>query len=403
MLVLFRIIAHITLPGVDLDNLRNFLGSNQLFGLLNLFSGGALDNFSMVALGVGPYITAAIIMQMLVYVVPWLERQQKEEGEAGRKKVNQVTRWGSVPLAVIQSYALISLLQRSGQGVLSPSFGAFEITIMIIAMTGGSVFLMWLGELITERGIGNGVSLLIFAGIVSAVPNAIRQILVSFDPSRILELLSFVVIAVITVAAIVFITEGQRKIPVTYARRNRAAGGGGEDSYLPLRVNQAGVIPIIFAISLMLFPGIVANFFMTAENEAVANAARFVSELFANNVFYAALYFVMVVAFTYFYVGVTFDPKQISENLQRQGGFVPGVRPGTETSDYLKRISSRITLTGALFLGIVAILPNIMQEFVSIQSLAIGGTGVLIVVSVVIETVRQIESQLVMRDYESFY
>ncbi|MCA9375796.1 MAG: preprotein translocase subunit SecY [Candidatus Doudnabacteria bacterium] len=403
MLVLFRVIAHITLPGIDLDNLRNFLGSNQIFGLLNLFSGGALDNFSMVALGVGPYITAAIIMQMLVYVVPYLERQQKEEGEAGRKRINQITRWMSLPLAVIQAYGLIIILERSGAGVLSPTFGAFEITAMIIAMTGGSVFLMWLGELITERGVGNGVSLLIFAGIVAALPSSLRQTISAFDSSQVLEILAFAVIAILTVAGIVFITEGQRKIPVTYARRSRAAGGGGSESVLPLRVNQAGVIPIIFAISIMIFPSVIANFFIGSDTAWVADTARYVNELFANDLFYAVLYFALVVAFTYFYVGFTFDPKQISENLQRQGGFIPGVRPGTETDSYLKRISSRITLTGALFLGVVAILPNIMEQFVSSQSLQIGGTGILIVVSVVIETVRQIEAQLVMRDYESFY
>lgn len=400
LLVLFRIVAHITLPGVNTDRLQQLFDSNQLFGLLNLFSGGALDNFSMVALGVGPYITAAIMMQMLVYVIPSLERLQKEEGEAGRQKVSQITRWLSLPLALVQSYALIVFLQRSGQGILEPGFGVFETVSMMLAMTAGSVFLMWLGELITERGIGNGVSILIFASIVAALPGALQQTVGAYDGSKLVELLTFAAIAIGTVAAIVFITEGQRNILVSYARQQQ----GGGSAFLPLRVNQAGVIPIIFAISLMIFPPILGNFFIDAEGWS-GDFARNVVAWFGDtsHPLYIAIYGLLVVVFTYFYVGVTFDPKQISENLQRRGGFISGVRPGTETQAYLKYVSSRITLTGAVFLGLVAILPNVVSAFVSIPALQIGGTGILIVVSVVIETMRQIDAQLVMRDYDSFY
>ena len=403
MLVVFRLAAHIPVPGVDITTLRKFFESNQILGLLNMFTGGAMDNFSVVALGVGPYITASIIMQLLVMVVPYLEKLQKEEGEAGRAKINKITRYSTVPLAALQAYSMIALLQRSGQGIIG-DIPIFDLVTMVVIMTAGTIFLMWIGELMTEHGIGNGISLIIFAGIVSAVPQAIQQTVVSFDSSKLIDLVGFGIIAVVVIAGIVFITEGQRNIPISFARRVRGNKMyGGTSSHLPLKVNQAGVIPIIFAMSVMLLPGMVANFFASSQNEMVGQVARQTVALFDNQLFYGAFYFVLVVLFTYFYTAVTFDPKQISENVQRQGGFVPGIRPGRHTAEYLHKTLNRITLTGALFLGLVAVLPFIMRAILDIPSLIIGGTGILIVVSVVIETVKQIESQVVMRDYDKFY
>ncbi len=274
---------------------------------------------------------------------------------------------------------------------------------MITAATAGTIFLMWLGELITEKGIGNGVSLIIFAGIVAGLPNSIRQIALTWDSTQALSYLGLGAISILTIGGIVLVNEGQRNIPVSFAKRIR--GGklyGGSASTLPLRVNQAGVIPIIFAMSIMLFPGVAASFLANASNPTISSWAGKVADLFANQLFYGILYFALVVVFTYFYTAVTFDPKSIAENLQRQGGFVPGIRPGVPTMEYLNKISNRITLTGAIFLGIVAVLPFIVQNLTGIKTLAIGGTGILIVVSVVIETIKQIEAQLIMRDYEAF-
>lgn len=403
LLVVFRIGAHIPVPGVNVENLRNFFQSNQILGLLNMFSGGGMENFSVVALGVGPYITASIIMQLLVMVIPQLEKLQKEEGEVGRRKINMITRYMTVPLAALQAYAMINLLQRAGQNILG-ELSAFQLITTIITLAGGTIFLMWLGELITEKGIGNGVSLIIFAGIITGIPKAVQQALVDFDASKVLNMGIFAAIAIVVIAGIVFITEGQRNIPISYARRIRGMKMyGGTSSHLPLRVNQAGVIPIIFAMSIMIFPGMVGSFFVNSETEWLKNVAQSIVDLFQNQMFYGILYFILVFFFTYFYTAVTFDPKNISENIQKQGGFIPGIRPGRLTSEYLQKTLSRITLAGAIFLGLVAVLPFIVQGVFNIPGLTIGGTGILIVVSVVLETVKQIESQLVMRDYESFY
>lgn len=403
LLVVFRIGAHIPVPGVNIENLKNFFQSNQILGLLNMFSGGGMENFSVVALGVGPYITSSIIMQLLVMVIPQLEKLQKEEGEVGRRKINMITRYMTVPLAGLQSYAMINLLQRAGQNILG-ELSIFQLITTIITLTGGTIFLMWLGELITEKGIGNGVSLIIFAGIIAGIPQAVQQALVDFDASKVLNMGIFAAIAVVVIAGIVFITEGQRNIPINYARRVRGNKMyGGTSTHLPLKVNQAGVIPIIFAMSIMIFPGMVGSFFINSDNDLLKSIAQNIVDLFQNQIFYGVLYFVLVFFFTYFYTSVTFDPKNISENIQKQGGFIPGIRPGRLTSEYLQKTLSRITLAGALFLGLVAVLPFIVQGVFNIPGLTIGGTGILIVVSVVLETVKQIESQLVMRDYESFY
>lgn len=401
MLVIFRLAAHVPIPGVNIENLKELFQSNELLGLLNLFSGGGMENFSVVMLGVGPYITASIIFQLLQMVIPKLEEMQKE-GEAGRAKINQYQRIATVPFAALAGYGMITFLKQSGFGIIG-DMSFFQLATTIITITGGTVFLMWLGELISEKKIGNGISLLIFAGIIASVPTQIQQTIATFDATQIGALIAFVIIGVVTVAAIVMITEGQRNIPVSYAKRIRGMRMyGGVDTHLPLRVNQAGVIPIIFAISIVLIPPMIAQFFEGSSVIWLAAAATFIVNIFQNDLFYAGMYFTMVVAFTYFYTAVIFHPTQIADNLQKQGGFIPGIRPGKPTSDFLSYISNRIILGGALFLGTIAILPNIVQSATNITTLVIGGTSLLIVVSVVIEIVKQIEAQLVMRNYEGF-
>jgi len=400
VLVVFRVAASIPLPGVDANQLKSFFEGNELFGLLNIFSGGGLGNISIVLLGVGPYITASIIMQLLTMIVPKLEQLYKEEGEAGRQKFNMWTRWLTVPLGGMQTFGMISLL-RSQQvfGELS----VFDIVTIVTVATAGTIFLMWLGELITEKGIGNGVSMIIFAGIVASLPGGVSRMAATFDSTQFFTYILFIAIALVTIAGVVLVNEGQRNIPVSYAKRIRGNKTyGGTSTHLPLKVNQAGVIPLIFAISIMLFPGVIASFLSNVNNATVAGAAAFVGAIFQNQWFYGAMYFIMVVMFTYFYTAVIFDPYKVSENLQKQGGYVPGIRPGNTTSEYLYKIMNRITLSGAIFLGIIAILPLIVQGLTGIQNLTIGGASVLITVAVVIETIKQVEGQLVMRDYEGF-
>ncbi|HEX7586202.1 MAG TPA: preprotein translocase subunit SecY [Patescibacteria group bacterium] len=400
ILVVFRLAANIPLPGIDHAQLIKFFQSNQLFGLLNLFSGGGLRGISIVLLGVGPYITASIIMQLLTMIIPRLEQIYKEEGEAGREKFNQWTRWITVPLAAMQTFAMVSLLRSQGIIAEATPFMMFSIITVSVA---GTIFLMWLGELITEKKIGNGVSLIIFAGIVASIPSAVSRIFATWDPSQFFTYLIFLAMTVAAIAGVVFMTEGQRNIPVSYAKRIRGNRMyGGTSTHLPLRVNQAGVIPIIFAMSIMLFPGMIANFLANATNPTIAGVARTVGSIFQNQWFYGSAYFVLVVAFTYFYTAVVFDPNKISESLQKQGGYIPGIRPGKTTAEYLYKIMNRTTLSGALFLGLIAILPFIVQGLTKISSVTVGGTGLLIVVSVVIETIKQVEGQLVMRDYEGF-
>ncbi|OIO18166.1 preprotein translocase subunit SecY [Candidatus Kuenenbacteria bacterium CG11_big_fil_rev_8_21_14_0_20_37_9] len=401
LLFVFRVAAHIPVPGVDVVALRNFFADNQILGLLNIFSGGGMSNFSIVALGIGPYITASIIFQLLAMIVPKLEEISKE-GESGQKKINQYTRLLTLPMAFLQGYSMIKLLQQSQRGIIG-NISAFEYLTIIVILAAGTIFLMWLGELISEKKIGNGVSLIIFAGIVSGIPGSVQRTLATFDPSQILNLAVFLAIGVITVAGVVYITEAQRNIPVSYAKRVRGIRMyGGFDTHLPLRVNQAGMIPIIFAISLIMFPPLVAQMAMRAQSHVIVSASTFVMELFQNQIFYGALYFFLVVAFTYFYTAIIFHPQQIADNLQKQGGFVPGIRPGRQTAEYLGKTSNRIMLAGALSLGIVAILPLIIGPMTGVKSMVISGASLLIVVSVVIETVKQIESQLVMRDYDGF-
>ena len=400
ILFIFRMAAHIPIPGVNVANLKAFFESNELFGLVNVFSGGAMSNFSVVMLGIGPYITSSIIFQLLTIIIPKLAELQKDE--AGRQKMNQWQRYMTIPLAIMQSYATITILKQQGQGIVNDMSG-FDLISAIITITAGSIFLMWLGELISEKKVGNGISLLIFAGIIARFPEQIRQTIVSFDASNAINIVILLAIGLVTIAGVVFITQGQRNIPVSYARRIRGNRMyGGVNTHLPLKVNQAGVIPIIFAISIVLIPPLIAQFFIKSGSYWVATIAEWVVINFKGGVIYGALYFVLVVAFTFFYTTVVFHPDQISENLQKQGGFIPGIRPGRNTTEFLSYVSNRIILAGALFLGTIAVLPTVMQSATNIGTLMIGGTSLLIVVSVVIETVKQIESQLVMRDYEGF-
>lgn len=400
IMIVFRLASSLPVPGVDTDQLRAFFENNQLFGLLNLFSGGGLSNLSIVMLGVGPYITGSIIMQLFTMIFPSVKEMYHEGGEAGRQKFNQYSRILTVPLALLQGYGMIKLFQS--QGLLNISNNQ-DMLLILITITAGTVFLMWLGELISEQGIGNGISLIIFAGIVSQIPETIISKIALLDASKIPGYAIFLLFSVLVVAGVVLANEAQRNIPVSYAKRMR--GGkmhGGVNTYLPLKVNSAGMIPIIFAMSIMLFPGMIGSFLVTSSHPAVASAATYVVELFKDQTFYGAMYFVLVVLFTFFYTAVVFEPHTVSENLQKQGGFIPGIRPGNPTKEYLSYVINRITLAGALFLGLIAVLPFIGQSITGDSSLVLGGAAVLIVVGVVLDTVRQIEAQIVTKDYEGY-
>jgi len=401
---IFRIMANIPIPGINAENLKNFFGQFQMFGLLNMFTGGALDNLSVVMLGLGPYITAVIIFQLLTMIFPQLEKMYKEEGEAGRQKFNQYCRIATNPLAALQGYGMLTLFQRQGViGGLSPTL----LFTSILTIVAGALFLMWLGELISEKGVGNGVSLLIFAGIIADFPNSIRQMILQTQTAgaaRIPSLVLFFVMALVIIAGVVLVNESRRNIPVSYAKRVRGMRlYGGVSTYLPLNINPAGVIPIIFALSIMLFPTMIANFLGGAGGQ-VGAIAKSIGNFFENSLAYGVIYFLLVVLFTYFYTAVTFDPKAISTNLQKMGGFIPGIRPGESTAHFMYYILNRVLLIGALFLGTIAVMPSIVQVVTQVQQFRflIGGTSLLIVVSVVLETVRQINAQLQMREYETF-
>ena len=397
VLALFRLLAAVPIPGINAAQLELFFNSNQVFGLLNLFSGGGLSNLSIVLLGVGPYITASIIMQLTTMMVPRMKQLYQEEGEIGRQRFSQYTRMLTLPLALVQGVSFLLILER--QGVL-PNLSAFQFGTNLLVIVAGSMLLMWLGELISEFGLGNGVSVIIFAGIVAGLPSQISQALFSFTSSQLPMYLAFLGLAVAIVAAVVVMTEAERPVPVTYAKQVRGMKFfGGSSTYLPLRLNQAGVIPIIFALSLLLIPQMVATFFAASSNVWVAYAASSVLSGLQNLGIYGAIYFVLVFLFTYFYTAVTFDPHKIAENLQKNGAFVPGVRPGNSTVEHLSKVITRITFVGALFLGLIAVLPIAMQSVTGIQSLTLGGTALLIVVSVVLDLSRRIDAQISIREY----
>jgi preprotein translocase subunit SecY len=397
-LFVFRLLSAIPIPGIDPLKLQEFFSSNQLFGFLNLFTGGGLSNLSIMMLGVGPYITATIIMQLLTIIFPSLKKAYYEEGAEGRAKFNRISRWLTVPLAALQGYGFLNLLVSRG-AIERLDLASLLTNVAII--TAGSVFIMWVGEIISEYKMGNGVSLLIFAGIVSGLPQSVMSSFLNFSSSVIPTYIAYIVLAVIVVAGVVFINEGERKVPVSYAKQVRGNKMyGGVSTYLPLKVNQAGVIPIIFAISLLLFPQFIAQAVSIVSPELSLTLNEWVNSVFNNTFLYSALYFLLVVVFTYFYTAITFDPQEISKNLQRSGGFIPGIRPGQATADVIAHTVNRTTLFGALFLGVIAVLPHITQAVTGIQSLTIGGTGLLIVVAVALESMKQVESQLTIREYE---
>lgn len=396
-LILFRILATIPIPGVDAARLSEFFSNNQFFGLLNVFSGGGLANLSIVMLGVAPFITSSIIMQLLTVMSPRLKALYHEEGQTGRRKFIQYSRLLTVPLAVLQGFGLLVLLSQ--QGILQNTT-LFDQMTNVIVVTAGSILLMWIGELISEFGIGNGVSLIIAAGIVSSLPQTIQQLLFTFDQSQLPVYIGFIAAAILIIAGIVAVMEAERPVPVTYAKKARGSKlSGGISTYIPLRLNQAGVIPIIFALSILLFPQMLANFMSGFDSDILRAISDILLSVVENPVVYAGLYFVLVFFFTYFYTAVTFDPDTLASNLQKGGAFVPGVRPGQTTSEYIAKILARLTFVGALFLGTVAVLPIIMQGITGITAFAIGGTALLIVVTVVLDVVKKVDAQVSMREY----
>jgi len=399
--IIFRVMANIPIPGIDDVGMRNFFAQFQMFGLLNIFTGGALDSLSIVMLGLGPYITAVIIFQLLTMIFPQFKKMYEEEGEAGRQKFNQYCRIATVPLAILQGYGMLLLLSRQGViGALSPTL----LLTSILTITAGALFLMWLGELISEKGIGNGVSLLIFAGIVAGLPSQIRHFLLVFERAQIPSYFLFFIMALIIIFGVVLVNEARRNIPVSYAKRVRGMKMyGGVSTYLPLNINPAGVMPIIFALSLLLLPSMVASFLAGTEG-VIGKIAQGIGGFFQSPWIQGIFYFILVFLFTYFYTAVTFNPKTIATNLQKMGGFIPGIRPGANTSNFLYYILNRVLLFGALFLGTIAIMPQIVSGVTGVQvfQFLIGGTALLIVVSVVLETWRRINTQLEMHEYEKF-
>lgn len=405
ILALYRFLAHIPVPGVDTAALKLFFDSSKALSFLNVFSGGGLRNLSIVAMGVGPYISASIIIQLLTMVVPKLEELSKE-GNFGRQRINQYTQALTLPLAIIQAYGLYFTLSRqalAGSNIL-PMLSPERLLGLIIIMTAGTFLLMWLGELITEYGVGQGMSIIIFAGIVAGIPGALGTSILVAEVANIINILVFVLISFIVIGSVVFINEAFRKVEIQYS--NKIRGGkmiGGGSSFIPIKINQAGVIPIIFAVSLVLIPSALSGYLQRSSSATVSAIGLWVSVNFqASSVFYNLFYFALVFVFTYFYTSVTFNPQKISNEIRQGGGFIPGVRPGRSTIEYLSYIIKRLTFAGGAFLGLIAILPSTVQSFTGLSSLAIGGTGLLIVVSVILETVKQIESQVISREYETF-
>jgi len=403
LIVIYRIVSHIPASGVDLVALQQLFASNQFLGLLDIFSGGTLANFSVISLGLNPYINASIIFQLLTMVIPKLEALSKE-GEYGRQMINQYTRYLTVPLAAVQAIGMFVLLKN--QGVVTQVL-PIQMVAIIVGMTAGAIFLMWLGELITEYGIGNGISLLIFAGIVSRLPVVLTQTVTVVDQTQVLNILIFLALSIMVIGAIVFINEGRRQITIAYARRfaggREAGGGAGAQTYLPLRVNQAGVIPIIFAVSLVLIPSFAGSYLAQLNQPQLSYIGRFLATNFdPSGLLYNLVYFGLIVGFTFFYTAIIFNPTKVADEIKKYGGFVPGIRPGTQTANYLNYIMIRITLAGALFLGAIAILPSLASQITGIQTLVLGGTGLLIVVSVILDTAKQFESKLIERSYDVF-
>lgn len=397
IIVIFRLLAHVPVPGVDVATIRSFLSGNALFGMFDLFSGGGFQNFSIVTLGLGPYINASIIMQLLTVMVPSLEEMAKE-GEYGRERINLYTKYLSVPMTIIQAYGIYFLLNKQGA---IPVLSSIDLLVLMVTMSAGAMFLVWLGDLVTERGVGNGVSLLIFVGIISRFPQQIYSYIATLTADTVFNALLFGVLAVIIVASVVLVNEGTRNLVIEYGR----IGGRSQKviNYLPLKINQAGVIPIIFAVSVVMVPSLLAGPLSGSDNPTVHSIGRYLANNFSqNDAAYNILYFLLVVAFTFFYTGIQFNPQKIADDVKKRGGFIPGIRPGMGTARYLKSVVNRITLAGAVFLGLIAILPFFFQQSGSVTTMTVGGTSLLIVVSVVLETIRQTESLMVTRSYDKF-
>ena len=400
IILVFRIAAQIPIVGIDVDGIRQLFASNQLLGLLDIFSGGTLTNFSILALGLNPYINASIIMQLLTMIFPKLEEMSKE-GEQGRQKINQYTRFLTIPLSVIQSVGMYTLLKNQG---LVEAGNPLSILAIIVAMVAGTVFTMWLGELLTEYGIGNGISILILVGILARAPVVLFQTASIVEQQQVLNLLIFVAVAVFVTAAIVFVNEGRRQIQIHYARRFSAGRRMSQvQTYLPLRVNQTGVIPIIFAVSLVLLPSFGSQFLAQSPVPVLQGIGRFLVQNFQpEGIAYNLTYFLLVIGFTYFYTAVVFNPTKIADEIKKYGGFVPGIRPGSATAAYLNYILIRITLAGAIFLGTIAVMPSVISSFTNISTLVVGGTSLLIVVSVILDTAKQFESKMIEKNYDKF-
>ncbi len=405
ILALYRFLAHIPVPGVDPTALRLMFDSSGLLSALNIFAGGGLKNFSIIALGVGPYINASIIIQLLSMVIPQLEELMKE-GSYGRQKINQYTQALALPLTLIQAYGFYFLLKQqnlTGLNVL-PDLNPFQLLTIVLVMSAGSFFLIWLGETITEYGIGNGLSIIVFAGIMAGIPSSAAAFFSVIDSTQIFNILVFVAVAALVIAGVVYTNEAYRKIEVQYSSQTRGGKSvGGGTSFIPVRINQAGVIPIIFAVSLILLPSGIATYLQTLSNPTFVNIGTWMAINFSpTSILYSLTYFLLVFAFTYLYTSITFNPERIADEIRRGGGFIPGIRPGRSTVEYLKFIISRLTLAGGVFLGLIAILPSVVQNITNISTLAVGGTGLLIVVSVILQTIKQVESQVVTKEYDSF-
>ena len=398
LLVAYRVFAAIPIPGIDATRLQNYFNTNQFFGFLNFFSGGGLSNLSIVMLGVGPYITATIIMQLLTIIFPKFKQMYYEEGAQGQAKFNRYSRMLAVPLGLAQGYGFLTLL--ISQGVINRP-DPFSMIRNVIIVTCGSIIALWLGELITEQKMGNGISLIIFAGIVSKIPSGIGAAFASYTPGLLAAYLALLAAGALLIAGVVYLNEGERKIPVAYARRVRGNKMyGGSQSYLPLKVNQAGMIPLIFAISVLLFPQFIAQILTIFSPTLGLKASNLATAFIANQYLYDIVYFLLVFLFTYFYTAITFNPEEVAKNLQRSGGFVPGIRPGENTKKFFGTVVNRITFWGAAFLGLIAILPSLVQRFTGVATLTVSGTAILIVVAVALETMRQVDSQLTVREYE---
>jgi len=403
ILALIRIMANIPIPGMDVEKVREMFSQFQMLGIMNIFTGGALERLSIIMLGVGPYITSTIILQLLTMIFPRLEEMQKEGGDEGKKKFDQYGRILAVPLALLQSFSMLTLFTR--QGVIGELDFLTKLTSIII-VSAGSIFLMWLGELISEKGIGNGISLLIFAGIIADFPRNIGILIDSYQRGEVslFLMLIFFAVSLIIIAAVTMINEARRNIPVSYAKRvrGRMVYGGGS-TYLPLSVNPAGVIPIIFALSILSFPSMVANFLL-GSGGFWGDIAQKVINFFNDPWLYGIVYFLLIFVFTYFYTLITFEPDSVAENLKKMGGFVPGIRPGSSTAKHLSFVLNRILPFGALFVALISLMPSIIQGLTKITafSFLVGGTSIMIIISVVLEKIKQIQSQLEMRDYDTF-